>query len=59
MLRKLHGLWCCCFLAVAGHVLAQPEQPEPIEKAELLEPVQDLDNALSVQDILERDAADV
>ncbi|MEC8350248.1 MAG: hypothetical protein VXZ41_10030, partial [Pseudomonadota bacterium] len=58
MLRKLHVLWCCCFLAVAGHVLAQPEQPEPIEKAGQLEPGQDLNNALSVQDILERNAAD-
>ena len=58
MLRRPHVLWCCCFLAVAGHVLAQPEQPEPIEKAEQLGPVQDLDNALSVQDILERNAAD-
>ena len=58
MLRRPHFLWCCCFLAVAGHVLAQPEQPEPIEKAEQVEPVQDLDNALSVQDILERNAAD-
>ena len=40
MLRRPHVLWCCCFLAVAGHVLAQPEQPEPLQ-AEQVEP-QDL-----------------
>jgi hypothetical protein len=53
MIRKLNLLCCCCFLAVAGYALAEPEQPEKIEQPE---PVQDSKNDLSVQDILERDA---
>ena len=28
MIRKLNLLCCCCFLAVAGYALAEPEQPE-------------------------------